>query len=114
MEIRTKLKKGLSIATLLLCLTALAGLRSTITLYWDYPPALLSPDLTFKIYSSTDMINWVNFTNVVGTNTEITIPITASRMFFTATASNFWGESDFSNTASTPNAPLGGFPLHIK
>lgn len=91
-------------------LAALPGqLRTTVVLFWDYPANELSTNLTFKIYSTTNaalaVSSWPVLTNKVGTNTTITLPIDAVQRYYVVTASNWWGESDFSNVAGTPPLP---------
>jgi len=80
-----------------------------VNLVWDYPTNELSPDLVFRLFHSTNitvpMTNWVVLTNVPGTSTSVSVVITPGIHFFVMTASNFWGESDFSNVASTPALP---------
>lgn len=91
-----------------------------IHLAWDYPSnELVGVDASFIIRSSADITvpvtnwpviyndSWTNtiITNFDGTNYTFTIgylvqPI--EKRFYIATASNFWGESFFSNTSSTP------------
>lgn len=103
---------------LLMAFTFGASLRQSITLYWTYPQSELSTNLTFNIYSSTDVgvpvPSWPLFTNVSGLSTNITVPLTPQARFFYVTASNLWGESPPSNVASTPNPPRSDSALGIR
>lgn len=88
-----------------------------ITLAWNYPTNELSTNLTFRLYHSTNitvpLTNWTVITNIAGTNTSVSLPVLPGAHFFALTASNFWGESDFSNVASTPPAPRSDVNLSI-
>ena len=88
-----------------------------VTLSWDYPAAELSTNLTFKVYGSSDitvpMTSWTVLTNMVGTNTSVSLKITPGAFFFVMTSSNRWGESPFSNVASTPPLPRASTNLNI-
>lgn len=81
---------------------------ATITLLWDYPTNDLGADLTFKVYSTTNiavpMTNW-QVSTIVGTTTAAQVTMAPSRRFFFVTASNIWGESGPSNITNTP-APV--------
>ena len=89
-----------------------------VTLLWDYPLAERTPDISFKLYHSTNitipLTNWVCITNVASTATNINVKVTPGVNFFTLTASNFWGESDFSNVAATPAMPRSNINITIK
>ena len=84
----------------------------TVTLAWDYPSAELNTNLTFKLYHSTNptlpLAQWMPFTNIAGTNLSVALSINVGVHFFFLTASNWWGESDPSNVASTPAPPRSG------
>jgi hypothetical protein len=60
----------------------------TITLTWNYPQ--MSPDIVFKIYSSTNLgtpvSKWPVYTNL--TSTSCVIPVLPGNRFFAVTASN--------------------------
>ncbi len=102
--------------------------RTTVVLQWDYPVADYTPDMVFKIYATDDlsipMTNWVVVTNVAGTTNylptdtivtnQVELPITAPIQFYTATASNWWGESDFSNNTNLPPQPRSDTKLKIQ
>lgn len=90
-----------------------------VTLKWDqYPTNQISPDLVFKIYSHTNIAvpftNWPVVKTVAGTNLSTTFPMQPAARYFVLTASNFWGESSFSNVASTPAPPRSDVPLGIE
>lgn len=92
------------------CLAAPPGqMRTNGTLHWSYPTNELSTNLLFKIYSTTNISapisTWPLYLTVVGTNTQAVFPINAEQRFFSVTASNWHGESPFSNVASTPPPP---------
>lgn len=88
-----------------------------VTLAWDPPAGGVVPDV-YKIYHSTNintpLSNWVCIATVPGTNLTTTVMVTPGTNFFTATASNFWGESLFSNVARTPGLPSSDGSLTIK
>ncbi len=94
---------------------AVAGLGTNepVTLCWEYPAAEQTPDLHFRVYHSTNpdlpLYKWTPLTNTAGTNCSITVPVERGRHFFYITASNWWGESDPSNIASTPAPPRSVF-----
>lgn len=99
-----------------------------IHLEWNYPSNTICQDLSngnvdwFNIRATNSLGSpaanwkvvygqpWTNIvtTNFDGTNFTFYIPMMvnpAGQMFFVATSSNFWGESGFSNTSSTPVLP---------
>ncbi len=84
-----------------------AETNQVITLAWDYPAA--ETNVVFKLYWSGTLAvpwnQWKVMTNLPGTVREISIAVQPREMFFVITSSNFWGESDPSNTASTPPPP---------
>jgi len=89
-----------------------------ITLAWDYPAADLSTGLVFRVYHTTTITtpvaNWAVITNVAGTNLSVTLTVTPGARFYVVTASNFWGESDPSNVASTPELPRSDVNLRLR
>lgn len=89
-----------------------APASDTVTLAWDYPSAELTTNLTFKLYHSTNpalpLTQWTPFTNIAGTNLSVALFLDVGVHFFFLTASNWWGESDPSNVASTPAPPRSG------
>jgi hypothetical protein len=91
--------------------------KGKVTLAWDYPTNELSRDLTFLIRRSTNisipMTNWTVIARVVGTNMQATVFVTPGVNFFVCTASNLWGESDFSNVVSMPGLPRSDVNLVI-
>lgn len=107
-----------------LCLSAWS---QSATLEWQYSSNALwsasqiGQPFSFKIYGTNQLglpaANWevivaqpaTNFPVVAydGTNQTFayTSPIAPGQFFYTATASNFWGESGFSNTSGVPSLP---------
>ena len=90
----------------LVSLSAIADPPSKIGLAWDLKPDFVTSNATIRIYSSTNITvplkQWTVLTNVPATTNLIYIPVVPGKAFYSATYSNFWGESDFSNVASTP------------
>jgi len=74
-----------------------------VTIAWDYPTNELN-GVTFRLRWSNDiatpLTNW--FVLIATTNTTVKVDVPRGVNFFTASASNFWGESVFSNIAFTP------------
>jgi hypothetical protein len=62
---------------------------------------------------SLPLTSWVQITNVSGTNISVTFPIDAQQRWFVATASNWWGTSDFSGVAATPPLPRSDLKLQL-
>lgn len=98
-------------------------------LAWDYPTNGMSTDLSFNLYSSTNLStplsNWVRIASYPATNANWysnglwKVPVQGTNYVFTVTntvlpgvqffyvaASNFWTESDPSNTVGLP--PVAG------
>jgi hypothetical protein len=75
------MKRLLLAVSLALVAAAFADVRKSVTFHWEYPAEELTNVLAFKLYSSTDisvpLTNWTVLTNIVGTVTNITIPIAA-------------------------------------
>lgn len=93
-------------------------LRDSIFLFWDYPEEG-DDTLSFNLWhkDSLPLISgggWNMRTNIPGTERQIVLPIEPGVHFFTLTASNLWGESGFSNVASTPAPPRSDVELGIK
>lgn len=88
-----------------------------VILMWDYPTNLLSTNLVFKLYSSTNatapLSTWALVKTIPGTVTATSFPMQPEARFFVMTASNFWGEANFSNVAATPAAPRSDVTLSI-
>ncbi len=122
---------GLLCAAAIVCLGVPGQLRTTVTIAWDYPINGLSTQMQFKVYASTNILTsvstwpvvasiwWTNTsgTTVVGTNNhyiyQATFPTLPAQMYFAVTASNWWGESDFSAVAQTPVPPRSDVRLRI-
>ena len=54
---------------------------------------------------SINTTNWPVIVSVPGTVTNVVLAMTPQMRFYAVTASNYWGESDFSNVAWTPPQP---------
>ena len=84
-------------------------LRSTVDLAVDYPENELSTNLFFKLYTNSSLsvpvTNWGLALIVPATNRILTFPISAQRLFFVGTASNYWGEGFFSEPVELPDPP---------
>ncbi len=97
-----------------LCAFALSALA--VSLQWNYPAAGYSTNLTFVVYSTSNLAvnvtNWPVYSNYAATNACVTndgcctwtmqIQPGATAEFFTCAASNIWGVSGFSNTNDFP------------
>lgn len=91
--------------------------REYVVLAWDYPDVTnqimpgvwFDPLMQFNLYVHTNvatpLTNWMLLTNVPGVLRSAKIQIAPGSYFFALTASNWWGESDFSNVA-----PIAGPP----
>jgi hypothetical protein len=109
------MKKIITLLFAIVALAAQTGLEP-VTLAWDYPAAELK-GTAFNIYHSQDpalpLNQWQKVASVQETNL-CRLSIVPGAHFFTATASNFWGESQFSNIASTPAVPRSDGNLRIR
>lgn len=101
---------------------AFATPSGLITLAWEYPSNLISPDLGFVITASTNLsaplTNWpvivcTGYTNCITTNYDGAnfefrqkFQMQPGAMFFVCYPSNFWGLGGTSNIASTPPLPV--------
>ncbi len=87
-----------------------------LVLSWDYDEGDLETNLLFTIYWSTNagipMTNWTVLNTVVGTNAA-KVQVKPGANFFSVTASNLWGESPFSEVASTPALPRTDSKIRI-
>lgn len=94
------------IGILMLCIAAVPTGPQSIVLEWDYPAAEL-PGTTFYVRHAKDLTLPLTQWPVLATSTNLSVVVTidVGLHYFTCTASNFWGESDFSNTASVPTPP---------
>ena len=108
-----------ALAILICCASTLLGgsVVTNITLAWDYPTNELTTNITFNVYSATNVAapfsTWAIRTNIIGTNTSVVLPLLSGVTFYTCTASNMLGESDPSNVA-VAQAPRSGANLKIK
>lgn len=99
-----------------LCLLAASAFSATtnqISLYWDSAPDY-DTGVTFYVYSKTNLAEpaWKPLTNVAWvdwTNTfKLRIaPATEASVFYTVTASNLFGETDFSEPAEARRLKRG-------
>jgi hypothetical protein len=87
-----------------------------ITLAWDVPKEALGTNASVQVYCSTNITaplkTWAIITNVPATTNVLQIQVNPGRAFYTATFSNFWGVSDFSNVAGTP-LPVRGDEISL-
>lgn len=102
---------------------ALSVFSQSATLEWNYNSNALSQaaPYVFKIYGTNQLgspaqmwpvlFSGSNVPVVAFDGTNYTFALsnivfaTNGQMFYTATASNFWGESGFSNTSNVPALP---------
>jgi len=98
------------------------GLRTNVTLYWEYPASELT-NVTFIIRGSpTASVPWTNWTvravlpgNTNNpTSTNLIVALVPQEYFFICQASNFWGLADPSNVASTPRPPRSDVSLGLR
>jgi len=84
-----------------------------VSLQWDNSPTN-QMIIAYHIYGSTNITaplsSWPRLLTVPATftgatNTMATVRIVPGQFFFVVTSSNLWGESLFSNVASTPPLP---------
>jgi hypothetical protein len=113
------MRKLLFILTVLGCLAAVAHqrgvFRDEVTLAWDYRTNNL-PSTVFFVYGSetlTEPTNWPVITVVTG-QTWATFQTVPASWFFAVTASNWWGESDFSNVLEIPEPPSSDINLRLE
>lgn len=99
-----KLNRLLLVSLLAAPLTLAAPTTGKLKLGWSYDPALLTSDLVFKVYYSTSLAvpltNWTVLATLSGTNLTAVVQGQGGLNYFSMTASNQFGESDFSNVAS--------------
>jgi hypothetical protein len=113
----TAIKTLLFLCVAMIALTAAAQITGHVNLFWGYPPSDYTNTFSVNVYETTNFNApaWNLLTNVSGAQTNILLDIQPGAHFFRLTATNFWGESDFSNTATTPpTAPLIGNTLKIE
>ncbi len=114
--VNKKLLSLLSIAIPLAVLSLPTGTPiGDVTLAWDNDKP--STNQGFKLYfsanASTPMTNWTVLTNISGLRSNATVRVVPGAAFFAITATNLWGESSFSNVASTPALPSSDGNLTI-
>lgn len=104
-----------TLIALLLSCAALLGqqIDGRVTLEFDYPTNEIA-GMTFKAYHTTSLqSSWQHVATVESTN-RFQLTVVPGENFFVCTASNFWGESSFSNVASTPALPRSDVILRIR
>ena len=90
--------------------------RDYVVLAWDYPDEPWQTNglptdgmLSFNLYCHTNVMhpltNWFFVTNISGAKRSAKIEIAAGSYYFALTASNWWGESVFSNVERVPGPP---------
>jgi hypothetical protein len=107
---------------------ALSAFSQSATLEWNYNSNAIwqaeaqGQPVYFKIYGTNQPVgssptNWQLVSSQPATNYPViaydgtnstyafTSPIAPGQFFYTSTASNFWGESGFSNTSNVPALP---------
>ena len=111
-------------------LTLTNSINGHVTLLWGYDAEPANTNLAFDIYCTTNVAlpanQWPLLTNVPstaalntndasGTNYQLTLDVQPAQYFFTAVATNFWGEASLnSNIASTPPPPQPVTSLAIR
>lgn len=101
---------------LCLCACAIGATTNRIYITWDNQPEY-DTNASFFIYSKTNLadpvwlpvtnIGWANWTNA----TKVEIPAaTDNARYFVVTASNLFGESDFSEPALSRRLPRANKP----
>lgn len=87
----------------------------TVTIAWDYPPALLDTNTTFRLHSSLDvsqpLSSWPVSVTVTG-QTWANVPTNASQAFYFVTVSNSFGVSDPSEVRALPPLPVANLRLN--
>ena len=110
------------LSILLLCLLACDAraergvFLTAVLVEWDYRPEDLA-ETTFKVYGSSNLFEPMELWPVVATVTGHTwaqFDIDPVAMFYAVTATNWRGESDFSNVLRVSGPPLSDFKLRIK
>lgn len=103
------------ISSILACAVLMAA-PEDISLSWDYPESERT-NVVFRVYSSTNVTiplsQWKVMTNVTATN-FVRLKVVPGVNYFTMTASNFWGESTFSEVVSTPALPRSDVNLKVQ
>lgn len=113
---------SLQLATIWLVRGHPNSFRTNATLVWDYQTNVdTSIGWSFRLYSSTNlttpMTNWTLIQTIPGNLRTTTIPINVldGQRFFALTASNWWGETDFSEVCVTEPVPQAEqLPLRLE
>jgi hypothetical protein len=98
--------------------------RTRLLLSWDASPT--AEQVTgYRLYGETNVsgTNWIVLTNIAGgTTTNVSVPLVQlpgwssgyrGPFILTLTASNFWGESSFSDVVSAPRLPSSDSAIRI-
>ena len=122
---------GLFLLSAILAHAAPGQTKTNVTLYWSAPTNLVYSVTNgteivlltnvvdrYFMYASSDpsinTTNWPVLISVPGTVTNVSLVMTPQMRFYAVTASNYWGESDFSNVAWTPPRPSDEVQLWVK
>ena len=85
------------------------ALTDSLTLAWDYPTEELPTNIVFHVWTSNDvnkpLTNWTVCATVPSPKTTTTVPDVWGWRYFSCTASNEIGRSDFSNIVSYHTRP---------
>lgn len=107
---------GLVAGAYLLASAAIPAGPVGIRIHWDYPPEEIA-GTTFRIYRSPKAavpdITW-ELAAVVTGQTNVNLTVSPGRSYYSVTASNFWGEGNFSSVASTPALPRDDQKVYIE
>lgn len=88
--------------------------KNYVVIRWDYtdklyPELSFHTNLWFRVYAHTNiaepMANWPVIAVINGTNRQAKIEIAPGHWWFAMTASNWWGESVFSDALRLPGPP---------
>lgn len=82
-----------------------------VQLSWPYDTNLLSTNLFFHVYETTNvtipLIQWNTLTNMIGVTTSVVLEVVPGEHYFVVSSSNFWGETSItSQPAYTPPLPI--------
>ncbi len=108
-SLHTRYKPQLFLCFVFVSVSVIAApVKNVATLYWDYPTNEVA-NVSFNVYFSTNIstpsTNWTVITNVPAT-TNVVVPIAPGNNFWFVTATNEWGESIPSNTATATVARI--------
>lgn len=120
------MKKLMLAAAVVLGLVAAARERGEwkdyVVIRWEYedkqyPELSYATNLWFRLFAHTNiaepMANWPLIAVINGTNRQAKVQLAPGHYWFTMTASNWWGESVFSNVAEVYGPPSSDSKLSI-